>query len=99
MTKQELVNSIIEELPEPGKGKAITKLEIECVIGAFGKVVAAELLGSGEITIPSVGKLKVKGTSARVGRNPRTGEKISIAASKKVFFVPFRDFKDALKGE
>lgn len=99
MTKKELVNGIMEELPEPEKGKALHRLEVECVLDAFGKVTAAELLGGGEITIPGVGKLKVKDTSARTGRDPRTGEKIIIAASRKVFFAPFRDFKDALKGE
>lgn len=95
MTKKELVTCMMEELPD--NGKTISKLEVECVLEAFGKVTASELLGSGEITIPSVGKLKVKGTSARVGRNPRTGEKIEIPAGRKAVFVPFREFKDAMK--
>lgn len=97
MTKKELVNGIMEELPEPGKGKAINRLEVECVLDAFGKVTAAELLGGGEITIQNVGKLKVKDTSARTGRNPRTGETIQIPAGKKVVFAPSKEFRDALK--
>ena len=96
MTKKELVTCMMEELPDEGKGKAISRLEVECVLEAFGKVTASELLGSGEITIPSVGKLKVKGTSARIGRNPRTGEKIGIPAGRKVIFVPFGEFREAL---
>ncbi len=97
MTKKELVTCMMEELPDNGKGKAISKLEVECVLEAFGKVTAAELLGGGEITISSIGKLKVKTTSARTGRNPRTGEKIEIPAGRKIVFMPFREFKDALK--
>ncbi len=97
MTKKELVNCIMEELPKPEKGKAIQRLEVECVLDGFAKVTAAELLGSGEITISSIGKLKVKTTSARTGRNPRTGEKIEIPAGRKIVFVPFREFKDAMK--
>lgn len=97
MTKKELVACMMEELSDEGKGKAISRLEVECVLEAFGQVAAAELLGGGEITIQNVGKLKVKGTSARVGRNPRTGEKLEIPAGRKIVFTPFGEFKDALK--
>ena len=60
-------------------------------------MAAAELIGGGEIGIQGVGKLKVKKTSARKGRNPRTGEYLEIAGGRKVVFVPGRDFKEALK--
>lgn len=97
MTKKELVTCMMEELPNDGKGKPLKRLEVEYLLEAFGKVAASELLGSGEIPIPSVGKLKVRGSSARIGRHPRTGEKIQIPAGRKVVFAPFKEFRDALK--
>ena len=56
------------------------------------------LLDGGEISLPGLGKLKVKETSARTGRNPRTGERIDIPASRKVVFTPGKEFKEALHG-
>lgn len=97
MTRKELASTIQEELSESGKGRTINRLEVECVLDAFGKVSAAELLGGGEITIQNVGKLKVRNTSARKGRNPRTGEEIEIPAGKKVIFAPGKEFREALK--
>lgn len=97
MTKKELVEGMMEELPDEGKGKAITRLEVECVLNAFCKVTAAELLGGGEIPLQRLGKLKVKATSARTGRNPLTGEPIEIPAGKKVVFLPAKEFREALK--
>jgi len=61
-------------------------------------VIAAELLGGGEVSLPGLGKLKVKETNARAGRNPRTGEVIDIPAGRKVVFAPGKEFKEAFRG-
>ena len=94
MTRKEMVSAIYESLPE---GKT-SKLAIETILEAERKVMAAELLGGGEVIFQGVGKLKVKAVSARTGRNPRTGEKIEIPPCKRVFFSSFGDLKDALRG-
>ena len=39
-----------------------------------------------EVLLPGFGKFKVKATPEREGRNPANGEKIKIAASKKLTF-------------
>ena len=52
----------------------------------------------GRFLCPGLGKLKVKETNARTGRNPRTGEAIEIPAGRKVVFSPGKDFKEALHG-
>jgi DNA-binding protein HU-beta len=44
------------------------------------------------------GKFKVKATPEREGRNPASGEKIKIAASKKLAFSSAKSVKDLLNG-
>ena len=71
---------------------------VEKMLETLGDVVAAELLGDGEITLPGLGKLKARKTAARPGRNPRTGETLQIPAGRKIVFVPFKELKEALNG-
>ncbi|PAX08983.1 HU family DNA-binding protein [Sphingomonas lenta] len=49
-----------------------------------------------EVSLPGFGKFKVKDTPERSGRNPSTGEAITIAASKKLTFTPAKALKDKL---
>lgn len=78
--------------------RALSRTDMESALAAFCDVAAAELLAGGEISLPTLGKLKVKETAARTGRNPRTGERIDIPAGRKVVFSPGKDFKEALHG-
>lgn len=79
-------------------GRAMNRADMESALAAFCDVAAAELIGGGEIPLPGLGKLKVKRTSARTGRNPRTGEAIEIPASRKVVFTPGKEFRETLHG-
>ncbi|MCL4068917.1 HU family DNA-binding protein [Pseudomonas sp. GX19020] len=77
---------------EHGLTKAQAKSAVEAVFRAV-----AEAAGAGEETsIPGFGKFKVKETAEREGRNPATGETVTIAAPKKVTFTPAKAMKDAL---
>ena len=79
----------------PG-GLSLEKHDI--LLETLCNVIAAELLGGGEVSLPGLGKLKVKETNARAGRNPRTGEVIDIPAGRKVVFTPGKEFKEAFRG-
>ena len=46
------------------------------------------------VKIAGFGTYKVAKRKARIGRNPRTGEQIQIAASQKVKFLPAKGLKD-----
>jgi DNA-binding protein HU-beta len=49
-------------------------------------------------TLPGLGKLKLKNRAARMGRNPATGETISIPAKRVVKFQVAKAAKDAILG-
>ena len=59
----------------------------------------AEGLEKGEdIILPGFGTFTVRERAAREGKNPRTGEKITIAASKAVGFKTGKTLKDKVNG-
>ena len=76
----------------------IGKTQAKTLIEAFLKELVAEASGGAEIALPGFGKFKVKETPAREGRNPANGEKIQIAASRKLTFAPAKAVKDTLNG-
>jgi DNA-binding protein HU-beta len=49
-----------------------------------------------EVSLPGFGKFKVEATPEREGRNPANGEKIKIAASKKLTFSSAKSVKHLL---
>lgn len=65
---------------------------IDYVFGSIGDAIAR----GDEVSLPGFGKFSSKTTSARAGRNPRTGEPMQIDASTKVVFSPGKALKDKL---
>ncbi len=63
----------------------------------LGKVVIPQLLVAGEtVTIPGVGRLKVKTRKGRVARNPRTGEQITVPAKQVAVLVMDKELEKVL---
>lgn len=73
----------------------LTKTEARSVVDT---VLASIASGAkkGEVSLPGFGKFKVTSRPARTGRNPRTGETIKIAASKKLGFTAAKALRDSL---
>ncbi len=94
MKKQDLIIKATAETQK--RGRSLTRTDMEVALNALCKVASAELLDGGEISLPNLGKLKVKKFSARRGRNPRTGEAIELPASRKVVFSMGKEMKEAL---
>ncbi|MDE0276504.1 MAG: HU family DNA-binding protein [Defluviicoccus sp.] len=62
--------------------------------------VIAEALASGEdARVSGFGVFGTRARPARIGRNPRTGESVSIAASTAPTFKPGKALKDAVNAE
>ncbi|OGS90833.1 MAG: hypothetical protein A2Z95_06090 [Gallionellales bacterium GWA2_60_18] len=91
MTKQELIDAI-------AAGTGQTKKDIDQVLNHLGMAVTHALKTGDEVTLPGLGKLSVKGSAARKGRNPSTGEEIDIAAKNVPKFSAAKALKDAVNG-
>ena len=93
MTKQELVDSVNE-----AAGEGLTRKTTADVIDATFKTVIKSIQDDGKFFMPSFGTFSIKSRAARTGRNPRTGDKIDIPASKTVGFKAATALKESLKG-
>lgn len=71
----------------------LSKKEIVAVLEALTKLAYKEAKNS--FTFPGIGKLVVVKRKARIGRNPKTGEEIKIAAKKVLKFRVAKAAKEA----
>ena len=94
MTKSELIAHVVEQID----GEKVTKKLAEEVVEATFNAVKAALSEDGRFSFPGFGTFTVKERAERKGRNPRTGEEITIAASRTVGFKPAPKFKESLNG-
>ena len=91
MTQAELIDALAEQadLSRATAGKALAAL-----IG----VVTEALKQGDEVRIAGFGTFGVSERGERQGRNPQTGETITIAASRGAKFTAAKAVKDALNG-
>ena len=74
----------------------VTKSQAQAILdGVLKDIVSAAATGE-EVSLPGFGKFKIKDSPEREGRNPANGEKIKIAASKKLTFSPAKAVRDSL---
>ena len=87
MNKTELVAAMAEQAQ-------ISKKDAEAALKAFTDVVAEELKANGKVQLVGFGTFEVSERAAREGRNPQTGETMTIAASKAHKFKAGKALKD-----
>ena len=87
MNKVELVTAIAEK-------SELTKVDAEKALKAFIDTVTDELKNGGKVQLVGFGTFEVGERAERQGRNPKTGETITIPASKSPKFKAGRSLKD-----
>jgi len=80
-----------------GEKMGVTKKQGVEWVDAFVEIVTNTLRKGDKVNITGFGIFKVSDRKAREGRNPRTGETIHIAASKKPRFTAGKLLKEAIK--
>ena len=78
------------------KKAELNKKEAEAAVNAMMAVVADELKAGNKVQLIGFGTFEVKTRAARSGRNPKTGETITIAASKAPTFSAGKALKDSV---
>ena len=91
MNTTELIAKIAE-------AHGVTKVQAKSIVDDILKDIVNEAANGAEVSLPGFGKFKVKATPEHEGRNPASGEKIKIAASKKLTFSSAKSAKDLLNG-
>ncbi len=94
MTRRDLVERVREGLAADLSERQVAEV-IERALAEIGAAIQRD----GRVTLPGFGTFTVRHSSARVGRNPRTGEAIDLPASATVAFKPAAELKAGLPGE
>jgi len=89
VTKAELVNAIAKEAD-------LTKAQAGKALDATVKAISEALKQGDKITIVGFGTFSVGERAARVGKNPQTGERLEIKASKVPKFKAGKLLKDSV---
>ena len=74
----------------------LKKKDAEAAVNAMFKAIETELATGGKVQIAGFGSFKVKDRAERPGVNPKTGEKITIKASKAPAFSAGKTLHDAV---
>ena len=92
MTKAQLIEAVAAK----AEGQLTKKAAAELVDAVFSTVTTT-IRKEKRFSYPGFGTFTVRARKARKGRNPQTGEMITIKASKTVGFRPAKELKDNLK--
>ena len=91
MKKSELINAIAEH-------SKLSKADAGRGLAALIETIEATLKAGEAVTLVGFGTFEVKERAERKGRNPQTGQEITIAAAKTPSFKPGKALKDAVSG-
>lgn len=86
MNKSQLISAIADDL-------STSKTDVKVVVDALFRIAESTLDKGDKLVISGFGVFSIAEVSARVGRNPRTGEKVKIAARRNVRFRSNMDIK------
>ena len=89
MNKMDLIASVAEKAD-------LTKKDAEKVVSAVLASIEEALAQGEKVQLVGFGTFEIKERAARVGRNPRTGEEIQIAATRAPVFKAGKALKDAV---
>ena len=88
--KNDLVASVAE-------AAGLSKADATRAVDAVFEAITTALKDGDEVRLVGFGTFTVSERAASEGRNPRTGEKITIAASKQPKFKAGKGLKDAIQ--
>ena len=94
-TKPETL-SIAELAASLAEGQDLSKARAKAIIDTLRDHMVETLLAGNRVSLFGLGTFEVRATKAKMGRNPKTGEKIEIPAGRKVVFKVAKGLKDQM---
>ena len=92
MTKSELIQHIAEMNPH------LYHRDVERIVSTIFEEISDALARGDRVELRGFGAFSVKQRDARVGRNPRTGESVSVEEKHVPFFKAGKLLRDRLNG-
>ena len=89
MTKADLVEEV-------AKVTELTRKDSEVIVDTQFESVIKALRDGDKLEVRGFGSFRVRQRNARVGRNPKTGEKVEVPAKRVPYFKPSKELKDLI---
>ena len=93
MTKSELIQRLAENNPH------LYQRDVEIIVTAIFDEIASALSRGDRVELRGFGAFSVKRREARIGRNPRTGDSVSVSEKHIPFFKTGKQLRDRLNGK
>ena len=94
MNKSDLVTALASAT---GMTNVDASRAVDALFSPSSGIIAQALRGDRRVQITGFGTFEARHRKGRMGRNPRTGQTIHIAATKRAVFRPGKGLKDAVK--
>ena len=92
MTKADLVEEV-------SRITELTRKDSEVIVDQLFDSVIKALKAGDKLEVRGFGSFRVRQRNARVGRNPKTGEKVEVPAKRVPYFKPSKELKDLINDE
>src|SRR5215813_9106874 len=92
MTKADLVEEV-------SRVTELTRKDSEVIVDTLFESVIKALRTGDKLEVRGFGSFRVRQRNARVGRNPKTGEKVEVPAKRVPYFKPSKELKDLINDE
>ncbi|WP_026380580.1 integration host factor subunit beta [Afifella pfennigii] len=92
MIKSELVQKLADRNPH------LYQRDVEAIVNAILEEIVSALCRGDRVELRGFGAFSVKNRPARTGRNPRTGESVSVAEKYVPFFKTGKEMRMRLNG-
>ena len=89
MTKADL----IEEISHAAE---LSRKDSELIVETVFESIVRSLKSSDKIEIRGFGSFRTRERKSRIGRNPKTGERVEVPAKKIPYFKPSKELKDVV---
>jgi len=90
MIRSELVQKICQDFPD------LTQKEVDGIVSALFDSITDQLADGGRVELRGFGAFSTRQRDARVGRNPRTGDPVDVAAKRVPYFKPGKEMRERL---
>ncbi len=86
MTKADLVEKVARTIK-------LTKKETEVIVGIIFQSITDSLSDGHKVEIRGFGSFRIRERNAKIGRNPKSGERVEVPAKKVPFFKAGKELR------
>ena len=91
MTKADLVDEVI-------RVAGLSKREAETVVNTVFEQITDALRQDDKIELRGFGSFRIRRRRSRLGRNPKTGDRVDVPSKRIPYFKPGKELKDLING-